>query len=146
MSEVESILASSQGTWSREPPAQPEELSALSQAALGVLPPLYLQFLALSNGGEGSLGAEPGWFVVWPASTVIARNKGYRVFEALPGLFGFGSNGGGELLALNPTEPGAPVFAIPFIPLEQTEATLVAPSFSAFLSLLGRELPEEGGA
>ena len=69
------------------------------------------------------------------------------MFEALPGFFGFGSNGGGELLAFELSSPEAPVFMVPFIPLEATEAVLVAPSFLAFVSLFGISIPAcESGA
>ncbi len=45
------------------------------------------------------MGADPGWFQVWPADQVVELNRGYEVCENLPGFFGIGSSGGGELLA-----------------------------------------------
>ena len=147
MSDLALIVNDPTREWSRAEPASPAELETLRRAVPARVPDIYLQFLALSDGGEGPLGAEPGWFQIWSSSTVLDRNDGYGVFEALPGFFGFGSNGGGELLAFELSSPEAPVFMVPFIPLEATEAVLVAPSFLAFVSLLGISLPaSEGGA
>ena len=140
MNNLVSIVNDSAREWVRAQPAPQAELQSLISLA-PTLPEAYLQFLALSNGGEGSLGAEPGWFQLWSASAVLERNKGYGVLEALPGFFGFGSDGGGELLAFQLNISEAPVFMVPFIPLEASEARLVAPSFSAFVSLLGLSPP-----
>ncbi len=144
MSDLASIVNDSTLEWVRAAPASRTALQSLARVEPS-LPEAYLQFLALSDGGEGPLGAEPGWFQVWPASTVLERNKGYGVFEALPGFFGFGSNGGGELLAFQLNSTDAPVFMVPFIPLEASDACLVAPSFSDFVLLLGLSLPASAG-
>src|SRR5687768_1836267 len=85
----------------RESPASPEALRRLASAAPVALPLEYLDLLATSDGGEGELGVEPGWFQLWPAEEVLELNRGCRLPESLPGFFGFGSNGGGELLALD---------------------------------------------
>ena len=83
-----------------EPAANPGAVAAVS-AALGIeLPEGYLTLLRLSNGGGGPLGVEPSWFQLWPADEALASNRGYEVHEYQPGLFGFGLNGEGELLAI----------------------------------------------
>ena len=69
------------------------------------LPAEYLALLAFSDGAGGPLPVEPGWFQMWLAKDVIEMNKGYGVSESIPGFFGFGSNGGGELLAFDARTP-----------------------------------------
>ena len=84
----------------RESPADPAAIAALLTACPIDLPAEYLAPFAFSNGGGGPLAVEPGWFQLWPAEDVLALNRDYGVQQQLPSLFGFGSNGGGELLGL----------------------------------------------
>ncbi len=138
MSEAREAVNDPARKWSREAPAEPADLEELRLGAPGPLPAAYLELLSLADGGEGSLGAEPGWFQLWPASTVIALNESYEADEKIPGYFGIGSNGGSELLALHLGSPGVPVFRIPFIPLDTSEARMIAASFEEFVALIGR--------
>jgi hypothetical protein len=78
-------------------PAESEAVAKLA-GAFPQLPQAYLAFLGVSNGVEGPLGVEPGWFVVWPAEESLVASKEYEVPKYLPGYFAFGSNGGAELL------------------------------------------------
>jgi len=56
-------LLDGQGSkWDKEPPAERKALEQLTQEAGVSLPEDYLTFLAYSNGGEGELGINPGWF------------------------------------------------------------------------------------
>jgi SMI1/KNR4 family protein SUKH-1 len=93
----------------------------------------------VSNGGEGDLGAEPGWIAFWPAEEVIALNDGYEVAQWLPGFFGIGSNGGGELIAFD-TRGGEPypVVMVPFDCMDVAEAVHIAASFESFRELIGK--------
>lgn len=102
------------------------------------LPDSYFDQLAASNGGEGDLGAAPGWICFWPAEEVIPFNEGYKVAELLPGFFGFASNGGGELIAfdMRGCDP-FPVVMVPFIPMDACEAVQIAPSFDDLRRLVG---------
>jgi len=128
--------------WRRELPAKTGTIQTLLLESRFALPEDYLRFLKLSNGGEGELGVEPGWFVLWLAETVIENNDGYEVHKWIPGFFGFGSNGGGELLAFD-TRTAQPwkIYMIPFIPMEETEAILVAESFADFIKVIGQVMP-----
>jgi SMI1 / KNR4 family (SUKH-1) len=128
-----------EGWQHREPPAGPDALQRLAAAAPVTLPDDYLTLLAFSNGGEGELGIKPGWFQLWPAEEVLELNRGYELAEFLPGFFGFGSNGGGELLALDYRNgPPYKVAMVPFIPMDQAEAVTIAETFAEFLRALGR--------
>ena len=141
--DVPAALADALAGWAdRPPPADEAAVAALAAAAPVPLPPEFLALLRFADGGEGELGAEPGWFALWPAAAVLEWNAGYRLSDWLPGFFGFGSNGGGELLALDCRGPEPwPVVMVPFIPLEADSAEPVAGSFGEFVRLLGRVCP-----
>jgi hypothetical protein len=130
--------------WTAASPAPQAVVEDLQRSAPKPLPAEYLAFLATSNGGEGELGAEPGWFRMWRAEEVIRLNADYEVPLNVPGLIGFGSSGGGEMLAFD-TRHGEPypVVAVPFIPMAADEAIVVAKSFHQFSALIG--LRREGG-
>jgi hypothetical protein len=118
-------------------------IRALATSAPIDLPDIYLEFLRNSNGAAGNLGLEPGYVVFWRAEEVLEHNAGYKVTEFAPGFFGFGSNGGGELLAFDTR--GAkpwPVVMIPMIPMDPKEAIQIAPNFITFLTAFGRASPE----
>ncbi|MDF1501800.1 SMI1/KNR4 family protein [Roseisolibacter sp. H3M3-2] len=134
---LQDLVRDPDALWTREPPAEPAVLAALA-AALPALPADYLAFLALSGGGEGDLGADPGWFALWPAGEVAALHVQYEIPTYLPGYTGFGSNGGGELLAF---APDGRVVAVPFIPMDSAEAVEIAPRFTDLVRLFGRGAP-----
>jgi len=102
------------------------------------LPDLYIEFLFATNGGEGDLGVQPGWLELWAAEDVSSHNRGYEVAESLPGLFGFGSNGAGELLAfdIRGVKPW-PIVMVPFIPMQLDDAIQIAGSFEEFSAFIG---------
>ena len=70
-------------------------------------------------------------------------NRDFGIPESLPGFFGFGSNGGGELLALD-VRSGPPhkVVMVPFIPMDEDEAVTIAQTFAEFVKALGRVCPK----
>ncbi len=131
-------------TWTRQPPADPCELTDLTQASPVPLPTSYLELLKSSNGGSGDLGRQPGWFILWSASEVMPQNVAYKVQAQVPGFIGIGTNGGGELLAFDMRhgEP-YPVVSIPFIPMQAQDVLRIADSFEEFRSLMGREWADE---
>jgi hypothetical protein len=133
---ISEIIQNPKTTWRRQQPASQEVILSL-KAKLPNLPETYLSFLSASNGGEGELAAEPEWFSLWPAESLISNNMSYEITTSLPEYFGFGSNGGGELLAFGiGSEKMGKVFMIPFIPLDKTEAKLICDSFEQFLQLM----------
>ena len=119
-------------------PAQSEAVARLS-AAFPKLPEAYLAFLSQFNGAEGSLGVEPGWFVVWPAEEALVASTEYEVTEYLPGYFAFGSNGGGELLVFRLVgSSDSQVFMVPAIGMAASELLSVAESFAVFIGQMGK--------
>jgi hypothetical protein len=127
--------------WQRAAPADSDAVEAL-RTRMPDLPAAYLAFLRVSNGGEGELPVSPFWFQLWSAADVASLNEEYKTAEFIPGFVGFGSSGGGELLAfgVRPDIQGR-VFAIPFIPMTEEEAQEIAPDFLAFAQQFGRTEP-----
>jgi len=126
--------------WDREEPATAKALEALAEAAPVDLPEEYLELLLHSNGGEGNLGVDPGWFRLWAAERVMEHNSGYGVLQYLPGFLAFGSSGGGELLAFDcrGDKPWA-VVMVPAATLAEEDVIRIARDFAAFADALGRE-------
>jgi len=129
--------------WWPEAPASEESLKQLAEQAGFRLTGSHLSQLRYSNGGEGDLSVDPGWISLWRAEDVISLNSAHGVPEFLPGLWGFGSNGGGELLTfdLGGGEP-SPIVMVPFIPMELSEAVRIADSFDDFCRHIGRSARE----
>lgn len=131
-------LAHASGIWRDAPPASTEAIAALVAQAPIELPSSYLELLLVSNGGEGDLSVNPDWFSLWPAQDVMQHNESYQIAEYLPGFFGFGSNGGGELLAFDARHSKPwPIVMIPFIPMEVTEAVQISTGFDEFIFYIG---------
>src|SRR4051812_28662719 len=114
--------------WAKEPRPSDAALSAFRNACDFALPVEYLALLQESNGGEGDLGVDPGWFQLWAVEELVELNAEYEVPTQLPGYFAFGGNGGGELFAIcgAGARAGA-IFMIPCVPLDLTEAVEIAP-------------------
>jgi hypothetical protein len=125
------------GIWRGEAPADEAQLETLRAALPAAIPNSYFEFLRFSNGGEGDLGIEPGWFCPWPAEEVLRYNEVYRVAEFYGEFIGFGSNGGGELLAFDCRAPAPwPIVMIPFIGGTK-HCERVAEDFERFLEYVG---------
>lgn len=71
---------------------------------------------------------------------MIKLNKANEIDKYLPGFFGFGSNGGGELFAFEIIQ-GEPwkIVMIPFIPMEANEAITIANDFEEFIRAIGNK-------
>lgn len=138
MVDISAHMATCSGIWRGAPPARGDSLDRLVENAPVPLPASYLALLAITDGGEGDLAVEPGWISLWPSDQVLALNASYAVSEFAPGLFGIGSNGGGELIAFDfSLGDVAPVVSVPFIPMTRELARPLAGSFDALVPLLG---------
>jgi hypothetical protein len=100
-----------------------------------VLPDEYVRYWDGKGPKEGGLAVEPGWFQLWAPTEVDQLNNDYQVQEFVPGFLGFGSSGGGELLAF---DSRGRVFMIPFIPMTAAEARPVADSWAGFVEKIER--------
>ncbi|WZO98912.1 SMI1/KNR4 family protein [Isosphaeraceae bacterium EP7] len=133
-----------EGWTNHEPPADPAEIAALRTDSGIELPEDYLDLLRLSNGGGGPLDVEPGWFQIWPAGDVLPLNRNHEVQQSIPGLIGFGSNGGGELLAFDTRgNPPWKIVMVPFLALQDEAIVWVAKDFARFLMATGRATPRD---
>ena len=131
------------GIWRFASPADAAAIALLRSAAPSTLPDSYFALLRVTNGGEGDLGVDPGWFVPWPVKDVLLNNREYQIAKFAPGLFGFGSNGGGECLAFDLRDAGAGrIVMVPFIGMDLREAVVVAENFDQFSLLVSMPMVE----
>jgi hypothetical protein len=94
------------------------------------LPPEYVAYVQSGGTMEAFLTCDfPGYMQLWPLEKVSEYNNGYQIAEFAPGFFGFGTNGGGELLVFDAS--GA-VYCLPAIGLEPECATRIANSWTDF--------------
>jgi hypothetical protein len=115
-------------------PADHVIVEGLSEA-LGVnLPADYLDFLRQHDGGEGFIGAR--YVILWKAEELADFNREYEVETYAPGIFLFGSTGGGEGYGFDTQSPTMPIVRVPFIGMERRYALHVAPSFQEFFAKL----------
>jgi hypothetical protein len=114
------------------PPASPVAIKHLQAQLNFTLPADYVAYLLKANGGEGFIG-DPSYVVLWPVEDLIEANLGYEVAEWVPGLFLFGSDGGGVAFAFDTRSPACAIVMVPFIPMEFKELVPIAPNFESFL-------------
>lgn len=99
------------------------------------LPDDYVRYCASEGPNEGGLSVEPGWFQLWSPAEVEQLNRDYHVQEFVPEFVGFGSNGGGELLAF---DAAGRVFMLPFVGMSTRDARQVAGSWAEFVERIER--------
>jgi len=116
-------------------PASQQQIKAVQQRVGFHFPQDYTDFLLFSNGAEGPIG-EHGYLQLWALEDLEAYNQGYAVQEFAPGIFLFGSDGGGEAFGFDLRDPGMPVIRIPFIPMKTDLAVQMALTFIQFLTIM----------
>lgn len=100
------------------------------------LPSEYWDFLESPGAvSEGLADGEPGYFALWHPDEIDDRNAALNVCEAAPGFLGFGTDGGGEMLAFDKT--GA-VYCLPLVGMAPQYARKVAPSWAEFQQRIKR--------
>jgi len=119
-----------------EPGASPKNLQYLNTIEGVDLPNDYRSFLEEANGGEGFIGAE--YLILWKAEELEQFNREYEVETYAPGLFLFGSNGGGEGFGFDTRSTPYKVVQVPFIGMELKYASHVADSFLDLLEKMSR--------
>ena len=77
------------------------------------IPNEYLELIETSNGGEGNIGDE--YMILYKANDLKRKNLEYEIEQAVPGIFIFGSNGGGEALAFDFRSNELKYILIPFL-------------------------------
>ena len=99
------------------------------------LPEEYVEFLKLSNGGEGFIGKN-SYVILWGVDELASLNQSYEVQQYAPGFLVFGSNGGGEAYGFDTRTTTWPVVQIPFVGMDWSLAQPLGGSFNDFLETL----------
>lgn len=73
-------------------------INQIEQSIGFMLPPDYLFYLKNFSKFEDFIGN--AYVVLWDLENLLENNNGYCIAEWLPSFLGIGSNGGGELLAI----------------------------------------------
>ena len=118
------------------PPADATSIRQFESQASLRLPEDFAQFLQQADGGEGFVGN--AYVILWRVSELLEMNKGYQVGEYAPGLFLFGSDGGGEAFAFDTRAAAKPIVSVPFVGMELKLARPLGATFKAFLEELYR--------
>jgi hypothetical protein len=127
MKNLKNILATFEGCLG----ATQKELNTLCQITTISLPKDYLNFLRLTNGGEGTIGQT--YLALWSVKDLIDLNVAYHVSEYTPGLFLIGTDGGSEAFGYDLNDPTQPIIMVPLM-LDPEYVKKIAPTFTAFLS------------
>ena len=90
------------------------------------LPADYVAYLEGDGVSEGTTEGMPGYFQLWHPDEIEEMNQKIGVWTMAPGFLGFGSDGGGELLAFD--KKGA-VFMLPMVGMEAKYAKKIADSW-----------------
>jgi hypothetical protein len=129
--------------WQGNAPATKDAISDLKRWAPVDLPKDYLDFLRVTDGGEGEFSCYPGYVRVWPAATVIDFNEGYEIQKWLPEFIGIGDNGGCDFVAFDMRSGDPfPLKAFLFSSMDLAYAISVAENFSEFIQSLKRKDPD----
>jgi SMI1 / KNR4 family (SUKH-1) len=99
------------------------------------LPAEYHDFLKVADGGEGFIGTG-AYVILWTLDELAGLNDAYEVEEYAPGLFLFGSNGGGEAFAFDRRIPELPIVKVPFVGMELKQVRTIALTFGGFLKAM----------
>lgn len=114
--------------------ASDESFFQLTSALAYVLPGDYLEFLREHDGGEGSVGEN--YLILWKTEELIAFNREYETDQYAPGLFLFGSDGGGVGYGFVTRDPAMPIVKVEFIGMSLDDMDVVAAGFSELIDRL----------
>jgi hypothetical protein len=127
---LESIPSSFKGN----APATETSLSELRESVGIDLPDDYLSFLRVHDGGEGFFG--DSYLMLWRAGELIELNRAYEISVYAPGLFAFGSDGGGEAFAFDFRSKPPALVSVPFVGMDLGLTRQIASDFRSFLRAL----------
>lgn len=115
-------------------PASPSAINDLKKNNQRRIPSGYSQFLEIANGGEGFIGNV--YLILWRAEELLEMNVAYETDEYAPGLFLFGSNGGGEAFAFDGRSDVVSIGSVPFVGMNLSLFRPLAVDFQEFLQKL----------
>jgi len=120
------------GSFNANPPASQSIIENVVRLVPGVLPEGYMRFLQFANGGEGFIGANT-YAILWRIEELLSMNREHQVSEYAPGLFVFGSDGGGEAFAFDLRSQPASIVSVPFVGMALDLISPIAATFEGFL-------------
>jgi hypothetical protein len=136
--DLRSIIFDETADWDRKAGCDDAELAVLIKEAPVRLPDDYLEFLRLSNGGDGRLGVSPFWFSIAPAQEVIELNRRNEQATYYPDLYLFGQCDG-NLFAFDLRHPFPwPLVAIDYLDSRRECVDRLGATFTEFVAHLGR--------
>lgn len=116
-------------------PGEPAEIEAISRSLSVPLPAEYVGLLASANGIVGRCGES--YLQLWQVEQIAELNVAYDVASFAPGLVLIGSDGG-DVAYGYVHRAGEPAFvAVPFIPMQTSEITVLGTTLEAFLDAAG---------
>jgi len=119
----------------RRPPASDQDIAESERMLRATLPPDYIEFLKIANGGEGVIG-ETEYVALWDVNELRHLNQMYEIEKNVPGLLVFGSDGGGEAYGFDTRTRPWPVVRAPFVVMSWDDAEPMGATFHDFLMRL----------
>lgn len=127
-------LASLVGQLTRNPGAPMERLVEL-QATLGcAFPPDYVQFMAESDGAEGSVGRS--YLALWTSNEITSLSQAACVGKFAPGLVLFGADGGDTAYAFDTRSAVTNIVDVPLVGMSLEQARPCGATFGEFIEHL----------
>ena len=99
------------------------------------LPKEYLDFLKLTNGGEGFIG-NTEYVVLWSVEQLAPMNQSYEVYKYAAELLVFGTDGGDEAYGFDARLPEWMIVRVPFVGMDWSNAQPIGRTFNSFLQRL----------
>lgn len=118
-------------------PVQTADIEHFEEEAGFSLPAEYQLFLHNHDGGEGFIGPN-AYVILWRLAELSEMNLAYEVDQYVPGLFFFGSDGGGEAFAFDRRTKEMSIVSVPFVGMELDLAQPIATTFGEFFNVLAR--------
>ncbi|MDQ1161514.1 hypothetical protein QE422_001882 [Chryseobacterium sp. SORGH_AS 447] len=89
----------------------------------------YISFM--ENLQDNEINSENGYIELFPLEELEKINEEYETDKFVPNFIAIGTNGGGVGIFINKENNN--IYSIPFIGMEESDAILLANSFSEFL-------------
>ena len=143
---IERVIVNSQidkfiDKFEKNPSIEPALIQQAVQNLGFDLPSDYLTLISQMNGGEGFIGDKYCRF--YSIDKLIALNQAFMVKDFAPGLFIFGSTGGGEAFTFDTRNSPASIVEIPFIPMDIKYAKVLGKTILDFFIALSGQSKNE---
>jgi antitoxin component of MazEF toxin-antitoxin module len=122
----------------RQPPASNALIREVGASLAVNFPEDYVEWLTLSNGGSGKVGAG-SYLLLRPVDKLASHNDLLQVKKFAPGFIFFGSDGGGEGYAFDNRQAVVSIVQMPFIGMSPEVAKPCGKTFKEFLQYLSMQ-------